>query len=803
MRHPTPTFSLPSFRRPRTLVLACAAALPAFAVPGMAVAQPSQAAVERPLQLSIPAQPLALTVDALARQAGVGIGFDASLAVGKTAPAMQGTMTLRQALARALDGSGLEAPVGTGGASIRRRDAGSDGATLPTVTVTADGAPEGSAANAYRAASSSLGALGTKSLLDTPFSINVITRDLLDNQQAHSLVDAVKSDAAIAPGSNYTNGTGEVLSVRGVLLSYRNNYKLDGQDLIGFLGAPQMPVEHLESIEILRGAGGFLYGFGTPGGIVNMVSKRPTETPVRSIAIEGTGSGTALVHADLGGRFGENDRFGYRINAVDEEGDTYVKDGGHIKRRSGSVALDWRITPDLVWSVDALQQERRIDAVYYQLVPNADGRASNYAIAAAPAALDGSTRLASPFTYSDARSTTFGTSLAWHIAPRWDARLSYRQWKQDMQSNHSFLFANAAGAYSEQQISLPARVKSEQAQLLVTGGFDTGNVRHDLVLGISANDIRAQESNDYQSKVLGTATLASPGGFADPGLSTTWIDGGWAFPERQRSLFASDTLHLGDRWDLILGARHNRFTSNSYDKSAVTPTLAAVFRPVPWLSTYGSYVEALEQGSTAPRTATNANEVFPPIKSKQLEFGLKTEQADWSASAAVFRTTQGLTYTTETGRYSQDGEARYQGMELAGKAKLGRPWTLLTSAVFLDAENTKTSLGQYDGLRTPGASKRQFAAYVEYALPTMPLTLTGGWRYVSARPLDMANNWSLPGYATFDLGARYVTRMAGLRTTFRLNLDNVGDKAYWLMAGSNRLVQGAPRTVKLGAQFEF
>ncbi|MES2531664.1 MAG: TonB-dependent receptor [Pseudomonadota bacterium] len=801
MRQQTPTFSVPSFLRHRALVLACAAALPAFGMTGTAVAQAAAAAVERPLQLSIPAQPLALTVDALARQAGVGIGFDANLAMGRNAPALQGTMSLRQALARALEGSGLEALVSAGGASIRR--ASSDSATLSTVTVTADAPLEGTAANAYRATASSLGALGTKSLRDTPFSINVVTRDLLDNQQAHSLVDAVKSDAAVAQGSNYTNGTGEVLSVRGLLLGYRNNYKLDGQDLIGFLGAPQMPIEHLESVEILRGAGGFLYGFGTPGGIVNLVTKRPTDTPVRSIAIEGTGSGAVLVHGDLGGRFGENDRFGYRINAVDEQGDTYVKDGGHIKRRSASVALDWRLTPDLVWSVDALQQERRVDAVYYQLVPNANGLASNYAIAAAPAAVDGSTRLASPFTYSDSRSTTFGTSLAWHFAPRWDARLSYRHWEQDMQSNHSFLFANAAGVYSEQQISLPARVKSEQAQLLVTGGFDTGNVRHDVTLGISASDIHAQESNDFKSQVLGTATLANPGGFIDPGLSTGWIDGGWTFPERQRSLFASDTLHFGEQWDLIVGARHNRFTSNSYDKSAVTPTLAAVFRPVSWLSAYGSYVEALEQGATAPRTATNANEVFPPIKSKQMEFGLKAEQTDWSASAAVFRTTQALTYTTSTGRYSQDGEARYQGVELAGKAKLGRPWTLLASAVFLDAENTRTSLGEYDGLRTPGASKRQFAAYAEYALAGLPLTFTGGWRYVSARPLDMANNWSLPGYATFDLGARYVTRVAGARTTFRLNLDNVGDKAYWLMAGSNRLIQGAPRTVKLGAQFEF
>ncbi|MEG3060378.1 MAG: TonB-dependent receptor [Comamonas sp.] len=803
MRHSIPISLRASARAPHALALTCAAALCTFGLPACAIAQPAQAATERVLQLSIPSQPLGATIDALARQAGIGIGLDSRLNAGHVAPALQGSMTLGQALARVLEGSGLEALVNANGAWIRRANVSGEDGTLAAVTVTAHRPLDGAAAQAYRAASSSVGALGTKALRDTPFSLNVITRELLENQQAHSLLDAVRSDAAVAQGSNYTNGAGEVLSVRGLLLGYRNNYKLDGQDLIGFLGAPQVPVEHLESIEILRGAGGFLHGFGTPGGIVNLVSKRPPQAQVRSITIEATGRGAALVHGDIGGRLGEDERFGYRVNAVEEQGNTYVKDGGHIKRRSASVALDWRITPDVVWSVDALAQQRRVDAVYYQLVPNGNGRAANYAIAAAPAAVDGSTRLASPFTYSDARSTSFGTSLAWHIAPGWDARLSHRDWKQDMQSNHSFLFANAAGVYSEQQISLPARVRSQQSQLLVTGGFDIGRVRHDIAWGVSASHIRAQESNDFGSQVLGTAALATPGDFVDPGLTTHWIEGGWAFPERQRSLFASDTLHFGEQWDLILGARHNRYISNSYDKSAVTPTLAAVFRPAPWLSAYGSYIEALEQGSTAPRTAANAYEVFPPIKSRQYEFGLKAEQVDWSASAAVFRTTQALTYTTSAGRYSQDGEARYQGVELSGKARLARSWTLLASGVFLDAQNTATSLGQYDGRRTPGASKRQFAAYAEYELPGMPLTLTGGWRHVSARALDMANNWSLPGYATFDLGARYVTRTAGARTTLRLNVENLGEKAYWLMAGSNRLVQGAPRTVKLGAQFEF
>ena len=145
-----------------------------------------------------------------------------------------------------------------------------------------------------------------------------------------------------------------------------------------------------------------------------------------------------------------------------------------------------------------------------------------------------------------------------------------------------------------------------------------------------------------------------------------------------KDAFLSDTLRLGENWDVILGLRHinlrnNRLNSSTtYDKSAITPTLAIVYRPVEGLSLYGSYIEDLSQGATAPRTAANANQVFPPQVSRQYEFGAKAEYNDWSASAALFRIEQALTYTTPDNVFTQEGEARYQGLELNGKFLFGR-----------------------------------------------------------------------------------------------------------------------------------
>ena len=275
---------------------------------------------------------------------------------------------------------------------------------------------------------------------------------------------------------------------------------------------------------------------------------------------------------------------------------------------------------------------------------------------------------------------------------------------------------------------------------------------------------------------------------------------------RRREVFASDTLHLGTDWDVILGVRRGRLDNAyaDYHRSASTPTAAVVFRPAQGLSVYASYVEALEEGSTAPETAANAGQVFPPLLSRQHEVGMKAQGRDWSATAALFRLRRGLTYTTAGNVFTQDGEARYQGVELSAKARLDRQWLATASLLVLDAKSRKTSGGELDGKRIPGVARQQIAGYVEYRLADLPLTLTAGARYVARRPLDAGGRWHAGAVTLFDAGVRYESRIGGLPVTLRLNVDNLADKAYWVtQAESSSLMQGTPRTVKLGAQVDF
>ncbi len=772
-----------------------------LALAGLACASiaPAQAQQQSRQQYDIPAGPLMDALSRYAQESGVVLSLMADQVANLQSRGLHGSYGVDEGFAALLSGTGLDARRGESGYTLAVRPALKGATELPAVTVTGSQL-EGGADQAYRASSASVGVLGQRSLKDTPYSIDVITRDLLDNRQATSLTDALKGDASVSMLANDISGLASQVSVRGIGLDLVNGRKIDGLNV--FSWSSELPLEHFESVQILKGATGFLYGFAQPGGVVNYVSKRPTAETRLALTTQVTDSGTVLLHGDAGGRFGGEDRFGYRVNLVDEQGDTYV-DGGSIRRRSGSIALDWRITPDLVWSVDALRQDRKVKgSAGWGLYPNASGQTGDYAPAAVLDPIKGNKPIYSPFTGYETKSDTIGTDLAWHVAPKWDVKLAYRQSKMDRIYENGALYANAQGDYTEEMYAGTDRYKTAESQALVTGGFATGPIEHEIALGASYGKTRGYTSSVSGYEVLGSGNIYHPPRFANPHLHAAPVDTQTS-EVTQRSVFASDTLHLGQDWDLIAGLRRSNIKDRyaGYDSSALSPTYALVFRPLSRLSLYGSYIESLEQGAIAPISPANAYQSFPPLKSRQVEVGAKLDGEDWSATAALFQITRGLTYTDANNVFTQDGRSRYDGLELSGKARLSRQWVVNASALFLRSKVTQ-GVADLIGNRIDGVPRQQFAAYAEYTIPDTQWTLTAGGQYYGSRFVDAGNTVSLPSYTLFDAGARYVTRLGATRVTVRLNVDNLANKAYW-MTSAGTLLQGMPRVAKLSAQFEY
>lgn len=665
--------------------------------------------------------------------------------------------------------------------------------TMPTVVVQA-AAEDGSADSGYRARNASVGVLGDKALQDTPFSVGVYSRELMENKQARSLADLTKGDASFSPMVDQTVAESWV-SIRGIATDQYSGSKLDGLSY-GML-YNELPLEHMERVEVLKGAGGFLYGFSAPGGTVNYVLKRAGGQAVRSASTQVLDSGMVLVHGDLGGRFGEGDAFGYRVNLVRENGDTVV-DGGKQRRTSGSVALDWRITPDLVWQVDAISGEQLRRGANAWITPSTTGtRAGGWSgNAAAPAPIDGSKRIAPKFGRIYTEFDTYGSDLAWQFAPDWKFALAYRTTEFGRElMNGTDVLAKANGDYTVLAQNFSGRFQSRHAQAMVTGKLSTGPVRHEVALGMSrsASDEAASwvGGGKYESAYLGPANLANPEDFANPFTSPAKISDAKAEFDlvRRREVFASDTLHLGADWDLVIGLRHGRLQVKDagYNKTKTTPTVAAVYRPLAGLSLYGSYVEALEQGETAPLTAANRGEVFEPMVSKQIEIGAKAEGKDWGATAALFQLKKGLSYTTPANVFTQDGEARYQGLELSGNVRLASQWLLTASTLWLDASNEKTDGGALDGQRIRGVARHQTSVYSEYRVNGLPLTLSAGARHYGKRPVDALGQWQVGAIALLDIGARYETQLFGK------GLPSASTSTIWPTKPTGPCAPAAPR----------
>ena len=793
------------------LCLFCVASASAETAAAEAEARAIAAAEARVRTWVIPAGPLSAALTDFAAQSGLYLAGASAGAEGKSSPGLNGRYPTRQALARLLADSGLSYRcVDAGAVTLEPEQEAEAPEPLPPLSVEgeADEArprPSGGADSAYRVKDANINVLGKKPLKDTPYSVEVYSSELMKNKQARSLADITKGDASVSLMADNLVRENNTPAIRGIRPDLTNGYKIDG--INARVRSSDLPLEHLERIEILKGASGFLYGFGQPGGIINHILKRPTDQNFRSLSTQIMDSGLALIHGDVGGRLGADDRFGYRANLVHESGSTYIDDGDS-RRNSASVAFDWEVTPDLVWQVDALLAKHVRKGGNTAFIPNTDG-GINFRIGNPLESIDGSRRLG-PSSVSRYGSIheTYSTSIFWHFAPDWTLNLAYRYSNNGREFLSSSILSDSVGNYSLFLINAANRFKSTQSQALISGVFTTGMISHELAIGSSYGEFSSFRDGDFIPNP-NVGNLSNPVEVSNPfDKVLSYKDAHIEFAtNRQQELFVSDTLHLGENWDIILGLRYGNlnFKFTNYDESAVTPSIAAVFRPMNDLSVYGSYVEALEAGSTAPNTAINANEIFPPLVSKQYEFGAKAEGDDWSASAALFRIERGLTYTTANNVFTQDGEARYQGLELNGKFRLSSRWLLTASAMWLDATNQKTTGGTLDGKRIGAVAREQVSLYSEYRMAEFPLTLTAGARYVSKRPLDSGNQFYVGDVTLFDIGMRYAMETVGQKKLIlRLNVDNLTDEAYWLTrTGTTVLYQGPPLTIKLGAQFEF
>ena len=645
----------------------------------------------------------------------------------------------------------------------------------------------------------SAGALGRKSELDTPFSIKAVSSDEIEDRLATSISEVLKYDASVTAISPPISTHPATIQMRGLRLDDLNGYKVNG--LANINRGTEMPLEMFESVEALKGLTGYMYGFGSPGGIINYVTKRPTTARTFSAAMGYQEGGAIKEHIDTGGRLGEDDSFGYRLNLVHEDGNVQ-QESGSIKRNAAGLNLEWRVTRDLALTYDAIYQRRHT-------VGGTDILLQGFKI---PAPLDGDTKLNSIGAGSDAEYTLATTGIEYRLAPNWTANASYRtsDSTREYKKDQYYITGNNANYYDRITSELHG-YHFDQVQATVNGQFDVAGLGNQVVLGLMSQNLVSTSSVVTPKVKIGTGNLYAPTIYS---AATVNYSGGTYRDEttRQEALFASDTLTFNDQWMLVAGTRYNRFTDNaystkgalsaSYPADKTTPTVALMFKPAANTTLYASYVEALEQAASAPTTAVNANQTFAPLKSKQTEAGVKTEHSWWNATASLFHIERGAQYTNADNVYVSDGQSKYNGLEVNSVVQAAKNVSIEGGIMLLDASLENAAPG-YSGKRAVGAPRRQASIQATWREVLPGLALHAGSQYLGELPVDAANINTLPAYTLFDAGFNYRHRYFGKMISVRANISNIANRRYWTYYQEGYLNIGAPRTASINVRVDF
>ena len=646
------------------------------------------------------------------------------------------------------------------------------------------------------------------SVMDVPATVNIVTRDVIERQGAASVYDVLRNTAGVTRQQN-GGDTFDQLVIRGIGVENRTNYRLNGS--LAIPNVSEIPLENKERVEVLKGASALYYGFTSPAGVVNFVTKRAGNTPVSTLGFTVDDQGGAQTSIDIGRKFGDENQYGLRINAAGGELGSTIE-GVDGSRKFLSAAFDWRVNSRLSLKADFETYRKRITEQAGITRP-----AAVNGVITLPSLPDPKKLLAPDWAVFEADVTNAQLRADYSLSPNWalmvEAGHSEADRTRRLASVGNYNVRTGAGRLTGNSQDL-----AQSSDLLRTelfGTVSTGSIQHELTIG-AAQSKKTQDAifqrtyggattvqNLYNPVVIGDLPLS-----ARPVRPTTG-----AQDSDELGLYALDRITFSPQWQLVAGVRHTRYESSqqpsatlpliAYDVKKTTPLAALTYKFTPDLASYVSYSQGVEEGDVAPTGTVNQNNRMAPGISKQKEVGLR-----WLAptgtllSSALFDIERPGAYTNSANTFVASGNQRYQGLEVSAQGRLTRELSWQTSATWLDAEFRDIS-ALYNGKMPENTAKRTASMFLSYDITAVPgLSVNGGAYYTGRRPVDDLNQAFVGGFTVFGLGARYEAVLFGKRTVWQINVDNAADKRYWAAAGT-RLAVGTARAVKMGVKIDL
>ncbi len=439
-----------------------------------------------------------------------------------------------------------------GTAGVRAQEAGAS-TQLPAIVVSAS-------KPSYRVSLFDMGPLGPTPLLDVPYSIDEINTDLARNQQLESVQEAFAYLPSVQGGNIRPQS-------RGMQAGVVQNTRIDG---LNIAATTDYPIEEFQQIQVLNGLSGALYGPASPAGTFNYIFKRPTNTPLREFDLGYDSRASATAHADLGGRFGTDDRFGYRINLLGQNGGNYVQNS-RLKRELASLAFDIHFSSSTVLENDA--------SFYHY---HTTGFPGTFALAKGvdfPAPPD-PTLVGYGLPYGGDNNVTsiLSSRLKHSFNQNWHFSAGILRETNNRKSTvPTDTITNNAGDYTATAATTTYSLdKIVSNAVRLNGRFDTGSITHDLVLANNGFDWSRYTPYNKGTITLGHANLAAPVIFPEP----VFLDFAHSYRSintTQQSITVGDTMGFSSQWSVLLAASQSWINVHNYDsQGGVTASYHAI-----------------------------------------------------------------------------------------------------------------------------------------------------------------------------------------------------------------------------------
>ncbi|CAI1012440.1 Ferric hydroxamate uptake [Serratia proteamaculans] len=656
-------------------------------------------------------------------------------------------------------------------------------------------------------------ATGTKTdtpLVKTPQSVSVVTREEMDMRQSETVKSALAYTPGVMVGNRGASTAYDAVNIRG-FSSVGTNMYLDGLKLQDDnYSIYQIDPYFLERAEVLRGPSSVLYGKSNPGGVVALVSKRPTTESLREVQFKMGTDNLFQTGFDFGGALDDDGVYSYRLTGLARDEDQQQV-GEKSKRYAIAPSFSWR--PDDRTSLTFLSSFQDDPSVgFYGWLPK-EGTVQNGINGKLPTSFnDGEPG----YNNISRKQQMVGYAFEHGFDDVWTVRQNLRYSKMDV--DYRSIYGQGISPTNPAELTRGVMNSKEHLSSFAVdtqaqAKFATGLVDHTLLMGVDY--MRMRNDVVYQYGTASPLNVVAP----EYGNQSYTITGGASQVNRQEQtgLYVQDQAEW-NQWVLTMGGRYdwsdtnstNRLTENSVSRqkdNEFTGRAGLNYVFENGIAPYVSYSESFE-----PTSGTDVSgNTFAASKGKQYEAGVKYAPKDRpiTASMAIYQLTKTNNKVADpNNKFAsiQGGEIRSRGVEFEAKAALSANLNLLGSYTYTDAEYSKDTTQQGN---TPAAIPKHMASlwadYTFHETAISGLTLGSGVRYVGSSYGDEANTFKVKDYTVVDAAIKYdLARFNLPGSSIGINVNNLFDKEYVSSCfATYGCYWGAERQVVATATFRF